>query len=122
MFSLVMSGTDTACMNIFLDQLGKAYPDDYIMLVLDNAAWHRSKTLEIPENIELYPLLPYTPELNPIEQIWEYIREKNFLNEVFANLSKVVDRLCEGTLRLMNDPSTVASITHRAWLMDALKF
>ena len=122
MFSLVMSGTDTACMNIFLDQLGKAYPDDYIMLVLDNAAWHRSKTLEIPENIELYPLLPYTPELNPIEQIWEEIREKNFLNEVFANLSKVVDRLCEGTLRLMNDPSTVASITQRAWLMDALKF
>ena len=63
----------------------------------------------------------FISSINPIEQIWEEIREKNFLNEVFANLSKVVDRLCEGTLRLMNDPSTVASITHRAWLMDALK-
>ena len=92
---MVMSGTDTICMNVFLDLLGQAYSYDYIMLVLDNASWHRSKTLEIPENIELYPLLPYTPELNPIEQVWEEIREKNFLNEVFVSLHKVVDRRCE---------------------------
>ena len=122
MFSLVMSGTDTACMNVFLDQLGQAYSNDYIMLILDNASWHRSKTLEIPENIELYPLLPYTPELNPIEQVWEEIREKNFLNEVFISLRKVVDRLCEGALKLMDDPARVASITHRDWLIDALMF
>jgi putative transposase len=122
MFALVMSSADTVCMNIFLEELAKAYPDDYILLVMDNAAWHHSKTLEIPENIELYSLLPYTPELNPIEQIWEDIREKGFRNEVFITLSKVVDRLCEVTLNLMNDTSRVASITHRKWLMNALMF
>ena len=65
MFALVMSSTDTVCMNISLEQLAKAYPDEHILPVLDKAAWHHSKTLEIPENIELYSLLPYTAELNP---------------------------------------------------------
>ena len=115
-------GTDTAHMNVFLDQLSLAYPNDYILLLLDNAAWHRSGTLVIPENIELFPLLPYTPELNPIEQIWEEIREKGFRNEVFDSLRRVVDRLCMVTVNLMDDVERVASITHRSWLIDALMF
>jgi len=45
------------------------YPNDYILMVADNAAWHKSKGLVIPDNIEIFPLLPYTPELNPIEMI-----------------------------------------------------
>jgi len=109
-------------MNIFLQKLSEAYPDNYILLVMDNAGWHHSKALKIPENIKPYALLPYTPELNPIEQIWEDVREKNFRNEVFITLSKVVDRLCEETLKLMDDPQRVSSITHRGWLMDALMF
>ena len=122
LFTLVMTGTDTAHMNVFLDQLSLAYPNDYILLLLDNAAWHRSGTLVIPENIELFPLLPYTPELNPIEQIWEEIREKGFRNEVFDSLRRVVDRLCMVTVNLMDDVERVASVTHRSWLIDALKF
>ena len=122
LFTLVMTGTDTAHMNVFLDQLSLAYPNDYILLLLDNAAWHRSGTLVIPENIELFPLLPYTPELNPIEQIWEEIREKGFRNEVFDSLRRVVDRLCMVTVNLMDDVERVASITHRSWLIDALMF
>lgn len=65
-------------MNVFLRELSKAYPNDYILLVVDNAAWHSSGALQIPENIQLYPLLPYTPELNPIEMLWDEIREKGF--------------------------------------------
>ena len=122
MFVLIMPSSDTVCMNIFLQKLSEAYPDKYILLVMDNAGWHHSKALKMPENIKPYALLPYTPELNPTEQIWEDLREKNFRDEVFITLSKVVDRLCEGTLKLMDDPQRVASITHRGWLMDALMF
>ena len=122
MFALIMPSADTVCMNIFLRKLSEAYPDNYIFLVMDNAGWHHSKTLEVPENIELYSLLPYTPELNPIEQIWEDVREKGFHNEVFITLSKVIDRLCDVTLKLMNNKQRVASITHRGWLMNALMF
>ena len=82
-------------MNIFLDHLSKQYPREHILLVLDNASWHKAKGLLIPHNIELYPLLPYTLELNPIEQIWHAVREKGFRNELFGTLDAVIRCLCE---------------------------
>ena len=93
LFSLVMPYTNTVCTNVFLKELSKVCPDDYILLVVDNAAWHSSRALKIPENLQLYPLLPYTPELNRIEMLWDEIREKGFRNEIFFSLEMVVDRL-----------------------------
>lgn len=113
LFTLVLPYANTDCMNYFLKELSGKYANDYIMLVVDNASWHKSKNLQIPENIELYSLLPYTPELNPIEQIWDEIREKGFKNEIFYNLNTVVDRLCDTIVNLKND--TIKSITHRDW-------
>lgn len=122
LFTLVLPYTNTLCMNIFLRELSQTYPQDEILLVLDNAAWHLSGTLEVPLNIQLYPLLPYTPELNPIEMIWDEVREKGFCNEVFPSLECVVDRLCSTVLALTRDLLRVASITHRDWLLKALLF
>ena len=122
LFTLVMPYTNTNCMNIFLRELSAQYKDDFIFLVVDNAAWHRSDTIEVPENILLYPLLPYTPELNPIEQIWDEILEKGFCNEAFPTLVAVIRRLC-GTVRTLTlDAKRVASITHRDWIYNALMF
>jgi len=104
-------------MNVFLAELANQYSDEHILLIVDNAAWHRSKALAVPDNITLYPLLPYTPELNPIEQIWHEIREKGFRNEVFPSLEHVVRRLCKTVRQLTLQPLLVASITHRSWLI-----
>ena len=70
-FFLVLPQCNTVCMNVFLRDLSKEYPDDIILLCCDGAAWHKSGALEIPENIELFHIPPYTPEMNPIEQIWK---------------------------------------------------
>ena len=107
-------------MNVFLSELSKAYPDDHILLLLDNAAWHRSSAMVIPKNIELCPLLPYTPELNPIEMIWDEVREKGFRNEIFRSLEAVIDRLCQTVKDLAEDTQRVASITYRKRIIDAL--
>ena len=122
LFSLVMPYTNTSCMNIFLSELSKAYPNRYILLIVDNAAWHHAKALKVPDNIELFPLLPYTPELNPIEMIWDELREKGFRNEIFATLEAVIDRLCEVVLSLTNNPARISSITRRDWCDLALMF
>ena len=119
MFSLVLPYSNTDCMNIFLEELSKEYPQKYILLVADNAAWHRSKTLNIPNNIEIFPLLPYTPELNPIEMIWDELREKHFRNELFNTLNCVIDRLCEGLVSLSIDKNKVKSITGWDWIVSA---
>ena len=72
--------------------------------------------LHIPENIELFYLPPYTPEMNPIEQIWKELRITGFRNEVFASLEKVVDRLCDTICTLTSD--TIKSITGRSWIIN----
>jgi putative transposase len=115
-FFLVMPRCDSVCMNIFLHELSTKYKNDTIILVCDGATWHKSKMLKIPENIQLFYLPPATPEMNPIEQIWSWIRRHGFKNEIFSTLDKVVDRLCD-TIRTLNS-STVKSITARDWILQ----
>jgi len=103
-------------MNVFLRELSKAFPDDYMVLVADGAAWHNAKGLMMPSNIEIVHLPPYTPEMNPIEQIWKELRTRGFRNEVFETLQKVVDRLCEVICSL--SPHTIQSISGRSWILS----
>lgn len=113
---VVMPYCNTDCMNLFLKVLSNTFPRDKIILVCDGAAWHKSGSLKIPENIELIFIPPYTPEMNPIEQIWKEIRKIGFKNEVFQTLQKVVDRLCDTICSLSKE--TIKSITGRDWIVS----
>lgn len=115
-FFLVMPYCNTNCMNAFLRELSKAYANDQILLICDGARWHKSKGLEIPDNIHLAFIPPYTPEMNPIEQIWKEIRKRGFRNEIFDTLAKVVDRLCDVIKNLPD--AVIRSITGRQWVLS----
>ena len=115
-FFLILPYCNTDCMNVFLSELAKAYPKDRILLVCDGAMWHKAKALVIPERITLAFIPPYTPEMNPIEQIWREIRTRGFRNEVFDTLEKVVDRLCDVIKNL--PASVIQHITGRQWIMS----
>ena len=104
-------------MNLFLRELSGQFPDDIVLLCCDGAAWHKSKPLELPENIVLFHIPPYTPEMNPIEQIWKEIRKRGFRNEVFTSLQKVFDRLCDTIAAL--PPDVISHITKRNWISEA---
>lgn len=112
---LILPYCNTACMNIFLEELSKRYPDDEILLCCDGAAWHKAAALCVPANIHLFFIPPYTPEMNPIEQIWKEIRKMGFRNEIFQTLEKVVERLCV-TIRSLS-AQTIRSITGRHWII-----
>ena len=114
---LVLPYCNTVCMNVFLRELSVRFLDDVIILCCDGAAWHKSRALEIPDNIVLFHIPPYTLEMNPIEQIWKELRKIGFHNEVFTTLEKVVDRLCEAICSL--SPLRIASITCPSWIMEA---
>ena len=113
-YFLILPNCNTVCMNIFLEHLSKECPDDYIVLVCDGASWHKSGTLKLFSNIELMFIPPYTPEMNPVEQIWKELRARGFHNEVFRTLEKVVDRLCDTINNLTEE--TIRSITGRNWI------
>ena len=87
-----------------------------ILMICDGAGWHGSSGLQIPENIVIMYIPPYTPEMNPIEQIRKEIRKRGFKNEVFAASEKVIERLC-GTIRDLPN-SIIKSITGRKWILN----
>ncbi|WP_083201807.1 IS630 family transposase [Streptococcus himalayensis] len=115
-FFIIAGGCNTDWMNEFLRQLSQAYPNDYILLVMDNAVWHKSRTLEKPTNIGFEFIPPYTPEMNPIEQVWAEIRKRGFKNKAFKTLDDVINKLQEVIQRL--HWSVLKPIVYRNWLFS----
>ena len=97
--SLILPEVNAQAMSIFLEEVSNRHPEDFIIMVLDGAGWHRAKALKVPSNMKLIPLPPYSPQLYPLENIWEEIREKWFSNQVFLNLDSVIDTLTEALFR-----------------------
>ncbi|MDE5620239.1 MAG: transposase [Ruminococcus sp.] len=115
-FFLIIPYCNTDCMNLFLQELSKEFADDMIVLAYDGARWHKSESIQISGNIVMFFILPYTPEMNSIEQIWDEIREKGFRNECFSTLAKVMDRLCDTINNLSK--KCISSITGREWILS----
>ena len=85
---------------------------------MDQAGWHKSKSLRVPENIELAYLPPYSPELNPQEQIWDELREKFFANKLFKTLEAVMDAATKGLQAMERSPERLKNIAHRDWILN----
>ena len=118
--SLILPSVNTYCMQLFLDEMSKRYAQEKIVMVIDGAGWHRSGALKAPQNIYLLKLPPYAPELNPIEHVWDELREKFFHNRVFASLDALEDQLAQGLETLEKNPETVRSIVSWDWIMESL--
>lgn len=98
-------------MTRFLGQLAHDFQGYFLILLVDQAGWHRAKGLQVPENIRLLPQPAYSPELNPVEHIWEELREKTLPNCSFPSLDLLIDQLCEGLQELAADEPRVRSMT-----------
>jgi transposase len=103
-------------MNHFLAELSSVIePDRHVALVVDNAGWHTAKELIIPSNITLIPLPPYSPELNAMEQIWQWIKNHFLSNQCYKNYAAIVDQACHAWNELSKDIELVKSIMYREW-------
>jgi transposase len=112
MTSLILPSANTAMMNLFLQHVSRTFSKYFLVIQVDQAGWHSSQDLIIPENIRLIAQPVYSPELNPIEHIWEEIREKAFSNRIFASLDAVIDTLCDQLLRLEDNSALLHSMTY----------
>jgi len=118
--SLVLPRCDTDCMQVFLDEISSRHSEEKILMITDGAGWHKSKSLEVPKNIRLYFLPPYSPELNPVEHIWDELREKGFHNRVFSCLDALEDHLVNELRKLEDAPEVTQSIVSWPWIINAL--
>ncbi len=118
--SLILPHVSTDCMQLFLNEVSARHPDENIVMVVDGASWHQSSGLKSPANIYLLKLPPYAPELNPVEHIWDELREKFFHNRVFKSLNALEEHLTVALKTLEEDPNTVGSIVSWPWIVGAL--
>jgi transposase len=107
---------DTEAVNAFLLGLLEAFPDRRIVLFLDGAGWHRSKTLARPGRVRFELLPAYTPETNPVEHIWDEVREKHMANRLFATLDLVTQTLRNALETLSYNEMSIKSITCFSWI------
>ncbi len=107
-------------MSLFISEVSLRHPNEFIIMVMDKAGWHKAKDLKVPQNMRIIFLPPFSPELNPAEHLWEEIREKWFPNQVFNSLSGVVNVLVDALDSLEQSPEKVASIAGFDWVIDLI--
>lgn len=116
MDSLVLPFVNAETMSMFLTEVGSRHPNEFIVMVMDQAGWHIAEALEIPANMRIVFLPPYSPELNPAEHLWKSLREDWFANTVFRNMKAVVGTLCKGIRALESNHKTTQSLTGFNWI------
>lgn len=103
-------------MNLHLREIGRAVtPGAHAVLVLDGAGWHTSRALAVPDNLTLVCLPPYAPELNPAENIWEYLRKNKLAIRVYDTYDVILEACCQAWNDLLARPVRLAPIPTREW-------
>ena len=115
---MICDQMNTDRMGEFLAQVSAAHPDEFMVMIVDGASSHVAKALVVPENILLYSLPPYAPQLNPQEHLWDELREKEFPNRVFENMEGVRKQLNEGLPRLASDNAKIKGICAWPWIIN----
>jgi transposase len=110
--SLLLPRADTAMMNLFLEHVSQELSEYFIVMQVDRAGWHDTEELIIPENIRLILQPAYSPELNPVEHVWDYLRENYFHNWAASTLKQVIEVLIDGLQHLAADVELLQSMTN----------
>jgi DDE superfamily endonuclease len=114
--ALIMPVCNTTAMNHHLSEISsQVAADAHAVVILDRAGWHRSHTLVVPGNITLLELPPYSPELNPVERVWHYLRSHWLANSVFISLADIMDACERAWNRFATNPALIRSLCAVAW-------
>ena len=88
-------------MSVFLDHFAAGLAsDEHAVMVLDYAGWHGARALRIPDNVSLVPLPPYALELNPVERVWLFLRERFLSHRLLGNYDAIVNACCQARIRI----------------------
>ena len=114
--TLVLPGVNAEAMGLFLAEVARRHANEFIVMVLDGAGWHRARRLQIPKNMRLFLLPPWSPQLNPAEHLWDEVREKYFANRWFQTMDQLEAQLIAGLAALEANAQPVASLTGFDWV------
>lgn len=116
-FTLVLPAANAEVMQLFLDRFAATLADDvHALMVLDGAGWHDERALSLPDNLSLLALPPYSPELNPVERLWLYLREHYLSLRLFDDTEDIVEACCQAWNRLTQQPQRIQSLCNYPWI------
>jgi transposase len=111
-----MPACNSEAMNLHLAEIAREVaPDAHAVLILDQAGWHLSGRLVVPPNITLLTLPAKCPELNPVENIWQFMRDNWLSNRIFKSYDDLLTHCCEAWNKLIDQPWRIMSIGIREW-------
>lgn len=114
--ALVMPRADTQAMQAHLKEISRnVTPGAHAVLLLDRAGWHTTSKLSLPNNVSLVFLPPRAPELNPVENVWQYLRQTHLSNHVFETYGAILDAAADAWNRLIEKPYKIMSLGLRPW-------
>ena len=114
--ALVMPTANAEVMSLHLAEIARnVAPGAHAALVLDGAGYHIAEDLKVPPNITLVPLPSHAPELNPMENVWEYLRGSKLSITIFNSYEDILDATCEAWMFFETDKQRIATITTRSW-------
>jgi len=114
--ALALPRADTEAMQLHLDEISRHVAEGaHAVLLLDRAGWHTTGNLDVPANITPILLPSRAPELNPVENVWQYLRSNWLSNRVFETYDAIIDAACEAWMKLIAMPEIIASIGMREW-------
>ena len=117
--ALVLPIANTQAMQLHLDEISKHVARKaHGVVLMDRAGWHATGKLQVPENLTIILLPSKSPELNPVENVWQYLRANWLSNRVFETYEDIVDAACEAWNKLIEQPETITSIGLRKWAHD----
>ncbi len=113
---LVLPYCDTDAMQQHLAEISIAVDNgSHAILILDQAGWHTTPKLKVPDNMTLLFLPPRSPELNPVENVWQFMRDNWLSNRIFNDYDDIVAHCCGAWNKLVEQPWKIMSIGHRQW-------
>lgn len=117
--AIVISRADTEAMNLMLDEVSRAVsPGAHAAMLIDGAGWHISDELVVPPNITLVPLPPYSPELNAIERLWQFMRENVLSHRLFTDLEAIFDACCRAWNQVVAETGRIRSTCGFPWALQ----
>jgi transposase len=116
-----MPYANTSIMNLYLKDFAKQLnPDVHALLVMDGAGWHDSKELEIPANVSILLLPPYSPELNPAELIWRQLRQRKLSNRLYPTIDDLEVAVDEAWVWISEQHEELSGLCLFPWIKSAL--
>ena len=116
-FTLVLPAVNAKVMDLFLARFAATLPEEvHAVMVFDGAGWHHPRALNLPENLTLVLLPPYSPELNPVERVWLYLRERFLSLRVLDDTEAVIEACCAAWNGLAAEPDRLRTLCAYPWI------